>query len=82
MRQLREAVTDVGHVALHPRIVVDAHFTANFHVDLPAVRDFLGLAHERNLAIARNRVRGTRGDGNAEGDREDSCRHSRTLGRL
>jgi hypothetical protein len=55
---LCHAEADVADVLLQRRVVVDAHLLADLPVGLLPHRDFLALAHERELTTAGHRVRG------------------------
>jgi hypothetical protein len=77
-----QAHADVRDVALQLLVVVDAHFTPDFRVRLLADGQLLGLAHQAELFLARDRVRGA-GDRQAEDeDGQAEAGHEGHLGTL
>ena len=74
MRVARELLADLVDVALQVRIVVDAHLPADLGVLLLADRELLGLAEERHLLLAGDRVRRAR-----RGDRDEKSCQEKTL---
>jgi hypothetical protein len=60
MGERRESKPDFLDIPLDARIAVDPHVTLDLGISLLTQRDFLGLTHQDELAIAGHRVRGAR----------------------
>ena len=60
MRRTREPQPDVVDVLLQLGVAIDAHLTPDLGIELAPCLNFLSLAHERELAIAGDRIRRAR----------------------
>ncbi|MNC86278.1 hypothetical protein D3C83_19250 [compost metagenome] len=70
--RLRQAQPEIADVPLQRGIVVDAHLGPDLRVGFAAERDLLRLAHQRELAPSRHRVRRAGGHEADERDRDQS----------